>query len=333
MFSGAATATVGSLPNVEVVKPSGVLSLVGTIRTTRNWTHSSGVVDPGVSTVVFAGTLTVGGSQAFAGVVIRGAVTVPGGSDQVWGSLSMPSAVALTVNGSVLVGGAAVLTDGSIAGTGSVSVGGDVSQASTFDGGSGLLLLVGAGDQMFSGAATATVGSLPNVEVVKPSGVLSLVGTIRTTRNWTHSSGVVDPGVSTVVFAGTELASVAGMTFSNITVDGGAPTSGVTLVQGPLTVNGTLTLASGRITTGGSKVVITSTGNVVRTNGHVFGDLQKYVPTGSALTIAFEIGDATSYAPVIVSFGNVSMSGELIAGRTSAITPTSPTRGSRQRTA
>ena len=82
-------------------------------------------------------------------------------------------------------------------------------------------------------------------------------------------------------------------------------------------VTGTLTLASGRITTGGSKVVVTSTGNVVRTSGHVFGNLQKHVPTGSALSIAFEIGDATSYTPVIVSFGNVTVSGDLIA-RTNA---------------
>ena len=249
VFSGSATATAGSLPNVEIVKPSGSLSLVGTIRTTRNWTYTSGEVDPGVSTVVFAGTLTVSGSQAFSAVVVRGAVTVPGGSDLTVGSLSMPSAVALTVNGSVVVSGATTLTDGSIAGTGTVSVQGDVSQASTFDGGSGLLLLVGSGDQVFSGSATATAGSLPNVEIVKPSGLLSLVGTIRTTRNWTYTSGDRRPGVSTVVFAGT------------LTVSGSQAFSAV-VVRGAVTVPGGSDLTVGSLSMP-SAVALTVNGSVV----------------------------------------------------------------------
>ena len=117
-------ATAGALPNLDIVKPSGALTLAGTIRTNRNWTYSSGGVDPGVSTVVFAGTFTVSGSQAFNAVVIRGAVTVPAGTDLTVAALTMPSAVALTVNGSVVVGGATTLTDGSIAGTGTVSAAG-----------------------------------------------------------------------------------------------------------------------------------------------------------------------------------------------------------------
>ena len=312
-LTGNATTGAGALPNLDIDKPSGTLTLTGIIRTNRNWTYTSGVVDPGASTVVFAGTLTVSGSQTLNTIEIRGAVTVPAGTNLTVASLTMPSAVALTVNGSMVVSGATTLTDGSIAGSGSVAAGGPIVQASTFDGGAGFLIIDGSGAQTLTGNATTGAGRLPNLDIDKPSGTLTLTGIIRTNRNWTYTSGVVDPGVSTVIFAGTQLVSVAGMAFSNVTVDGGAPTSGVTLVQGPLIVTGTLTLVSGRITTGGSKVVVASTGNVVRTSGHVFGNLQKHVPTGSALSITFEIGDATSYTPVIVSFGNVTVSGDLIA--------------------
>jgi uncharacterized repeat protein (TIGR01451 family) len=287
--------------------------LAGTIRTNRNWTFSSGILTPGSSTVVFAGTLTVTGSQSFNDVVIRGAVTVPAGTDLAMAALTMPSAVAFTVNGSVTVSGALTLTDGSIGGSGSVAVGGDVSQASTFDGGTGLVVIDGAGDQIFTGSATATAGTLPNLDIVKPSGTLTLAGTIRTNRNWTFSSGILTPGSSTVVFAGTPLISVAGTAFSNVTIDSGLLASGVTLVQGPLVITGTLSLTSGTVTTGGSRVIVTSTGVVVRTSGYVIGNLQRHIPIGSAVNIDFEIGDTTGYRPVVVGFGTVTMDGDLTA--------------------
>ena len=140
-LTGTSTTAVGALPNLTVAKPVGsTLTLAGTIRTGRNWTVTSGTVDPTTSTVIFAGTLTVTGSQSFNLVEVRGAVTVPAGTDlAVAADLAMPTVVAFTVNGSVTVAGALTLTDGSIAGAGSVAVRGNIVQASTFDGGAGFL--------------------------------------------------------------------------------------------------------------------------------------------------------------------------------------------------
>ena len=66
-------------------------------------------------------------------------------------------------------------------------------------GGTGLLLIDGAANQTFTGAATPAAGALPNLQIAKSGGTLTLVGTLRTGRNWTYTSGTVDPGSSTLV--------------------------------------------------------------------------------------------------------------------------------------
>ena len=322
-LTGSSTTAVGALPNLTITKPAGTLTLAGTIRTGRNWTLASGLLDPTTSTVVFAGTLTITGSQPFNLVEVKGAVTVPAGTDlTVAADLTMPTAAAFTVNGSVTVAGNLTLTDGSIAGAGSVTVRGNVVQASTFDGGAGFLIIDGSGPQTLTGNATTGAGFLPNLTIAKPvATTLTLAGTIRTNRSWTYTSGLLDPTTSTVVFAGTQLVSVAGSPFFDVTVGGGAVPNGVTLVQGPLVVNGTLTLLSGTITTGPSKVVISPTGTVVRSSGHLVGNLEKFVPTGSAIVVTFEIGGVTGYTPAVISFGTVTTSGDLVASTTSGDHP------------
>ena len=468
-FTGAATTAAGSLPNVDLNKPSGTLTLAGTIRTTHNWTYTAGALDPGTSLVVFAGTLAITGSHSLANVTFNG-----GNSTYTLGAVT-----ALTVTGVL------TLTDGNI-NTGTVAAQGDVSQASTFDGNSGTLLINGAGAQMFSGAATTAAGSLPNVVINKPSSTLTLAGTIRTTHNWTYSAGTVDSGTSTVVFAGSTVTSV-GMVFYDVVSSGGTTTlgsamsvghdltvsagtfttsatnlgltvvgnltvtgtfrangstvtvqgnvvgsgsfvagtstltlngtagqalagtaaftvynlivndpagvslganvtvssvltltagtltvgantltisnpiagilgnlvadgtssitvtgaaAGITLpasitqlnrltlanasgllLQGDLTIQGTLTLTSGPVSTGGATVVIAPAASVVRTGGRVNGKLQKHVVAGAGVALTFEVGDASSYTPVAISFGAVTTPGELTASTTAGEHP------------
>ena len=54
------------------------------------------------------------------------------------------------------------------------------------------------------------------------------------------------------------------------------------------------------------------------------GNLQKYVATGAA-SRTFEIGDASNYTPVSVSFGNVTVAGNLTAKTTTGEHPNSGT--------
>ena len=80
-FTGASTAAAGNLPNLVIDKPSGTLTLAGTIRTSHNWTYTAGTVDPGTSTVVFAGTLAVSGSHTLHDLTIAtGTITVAAGT-------------------------------------------------------------------------------------------------------------------------------------------------------------------------------------------------------------------------------------------------------------
>src|SRR5262249_26065294 len=68
-------------------------------------------------------------------------------------------------------------------------------------------------------------------------------------------------------------------------------------------------------------VIISSTGSVSRTSGHVVGNLQKNFATGSNVSRTFEIGDASNYTPVVVSFASVSGAGDLIASTTAGDHP------------
>ena len=97
--------------------------------------------------------------------------------------------------------GSTALTAGSLNGTGTLAARGAISQAAGYGGGAATLLIDGTGAQTFTGAATTAAGTLPALVINKPSGTLTLAGTIRTTNSWTYTAGTLDPGTSTVVFA------------------------------------------------------------------------------------------------------------------------------------
>ena len=75
------TTAAGNLPNLVIDKPSGTLTLAGTIRTAHNWTYTAGTVDPGTSTVVYAGNLAVSGSHTLHDLTIAtGTIAVAAGT-------------------------------------------------------------------------------------------------------------------------------------------------------------------------------------------------------------------------------------------------------------
>jgi hypothetical protein len=120
----------------------------------------------------------------------------------------------------------------------------------------------------------------------------------------------------TVEFAGASAQGNGSDAFGGLRINN---PSGLTL-SGDATVNGTLTLVGGNITTSSNKVIISSTGIVSRTSGHVVGNLQKNVATGPT-SLTFEVGDASNYTPVDVSFAGVTSAGDLIAVTTSGDLP------------
>lgn len=197
----------------------------------------------------------------------------------------------------------------------------------------------------FSGTSSATVGfntvNLNNTSGFSSSENFSISGTLTVAANvtFTPSAAVVVSGTGTLTGNGavkvtratgstdfTGQYSITNKTLTNLTVEfaGAAAqgngtntfgalkmnnSSGLTL-SGSVTINGTLTLAAGNITASSNKVIISATGSVSRTSGHVFGNLQKNVATGGT-SRTFEVGDASNYTPVDVSFSSVTSAGDL----------------------
>ena len=130
--------------------------------------------------------------------------------------------------------------------------------------------------------------------------------------SYTGSIGAVTlNGLSAQTIGGTSATTFNSLTISNA--------NGITIETSP-TVNGILTLTSGNVTTGANKVTLGSAGTVSRTSGHIVGNFEKHVAAGPT-TRSFEIGDASNYTPVSVSFANVSVAGYLTATTTAGDHP------------
>ena len=133
-------------------------------------------------------------------------------------------------------------------------------------------------------------------------------------RHWTNN-GTFTPGAGTVSFDGTVAQNLGGVnatTFNHLTLNN---TNGLSLSGGTdATVNGTLTFTAGVISTGSNKMIVTSTGSVARTSGHVFGRLQKNIAAGAGVSRTFEVGDATAanYTPVALTFASVSSARNIV---------------------
>ena len=136
-------------------------------------------------------------------------------------------------------------------------------------------------------------------------------------RDGTTYTGNIDASnaSATVAFTNTSALTIPASTFTgtckNITLNGAG---GITL-SSDLTIGGTLTFTSGKITTGANKVILTSAGTVSRTSGYVVGNLQKNVAV-SATSRTFEIGDDSNYTPITLALTSVTGAGDLTASTT-----------------
>jgi LPXTG-site transpeptidase (sortase) family protein len=136
-------------------------------------------------------------------------------------------------------------------------------------------------------------------------GSLSAAPTFGATVNVTYTG-------ATAVTTGPEIPAAATV-LNNLTVN---KTGGVTLNSAP-TVNGVLTLTSGVVTTGANTLIIATGGSVggASTNSYVIGNLEKVFPLGAS-SFTFDIGDATRYVPLSLSFANVTSTGNVTASTT-----------------
>jgi hypothetical protein len=314
-FTGSATLALGDLPNVVIDKSGGTLFLVGTLRMSgASWTHIGGAVDAGTSLVVFAGT----NSLAAAGMSFND-LTVNGGTT--------------TLSEDLNVLGDLVVAAGTLNGAGmTITVGGDVTVDGAFTPGTGMLVMNGVAPQILGGAAASiglydfTVNNAAGVTIttdVSVAGSLTLNGPLDISG---QTLGIANPIVGTPTdLTGDPLSSlVVSGTGSGIVIPSSLPVlANLTLdnpngaaLAGPMTIGTLLTLTDGVLDAGVWVVVIDPAASVARTAGHVSGELRKTIPLGAGVASTFEIGDATTYAPVSLLFGVVSASGTITASTT-----------------
>lgn len=169
----------------------------------------------------------------------------------------------------------------------------------------------------------ASTPALPNVLInATNSPNVTAVTNLSVIGNWTNNA-TFTPGALTVTFSGALAQSMTGATtFNNLTMNNA---TGLT-INSNATVSSVLTLTSGNITTGTNTVIIPAAGSVTRSSGHVAGYLQKNVAVSAgAISRTFEIGDATTYAPVNLTFASVTTSGNLTANTTTGDHPNTST--------
>ncbi len=194
------------------------------------------------------------------------------------------------------------------------------------------------GTVTFGGAGaltiTGTPSSLNNVTVsnsnaagITPSSAWNMTGNLTVAAgaifnagSFTHTlsgnlqnSGTINSGTSTFTLNGTGSQDITDSSaFNNLTIN---KASGITKLLSNVTVNGALNFASGNITTGVNSIIQPSAATITgaaQNTGWVNGNLQKGIATGATIK-SFEIGDASRYAPVALTFSNVSAGGNLTA--------------------
>jgi uncharacterized repeat protein (TIGR02543 family) len=174
-------------------------------------------------------------------------------------------------------------------------------------------LIKGLGSFTLNPGATLRIGCANGLTVSDTAGNIGVSGirTFSTTANYEFNGSI--PQMTGDGFPGT----VNNFTLSNA--------SGIGLTNS-VTIGGMLTMNDGTIATGLNTIALGSAGSVARTSGHIVGNFQKNIPAGS-VTRTFEVGDATSYTPIVVAFGNVITSGNLTASVTNTDNPHIATSG------
>ncbi|TFH38707.1 MAG: DUF2341 domain-containing protein, partial [Bacteroidia bacterium] len=136
------------------------------------------------------------------------------------------------------------------------------------------------------------------------AGTLYLGGTI-TGGNITsqNGGGSQAPTSGTVIYNGSSQQVIGSYTYYNLITDN---SSGFTLA-GDVTVDNTLDMTNGNITTGSNRIILTNsaTGGLSYTSGKVIGTFQRAINTPTGIEYLYPVGTSGSYNPLKITFTNL----------------------------
>jgi fibronectin-binding autotransporter adhesin len=266
-------------PPIEIASTGGTVSLSGTLRLGSNYTYTSGIVDPGTSTVMATGTSTLAfGPFNYYDLYFTGSNMAFNLSSE---TISVTNSVTLNDSSS----SAGALNSGTIALTGPT-----LSILSYGKAGNALIKLMGSGNQTISGGGTQS--NTPNLEIASTGGTVSLSGSIYPRGNYTQTSGTVSAGTSTLAFGVTSTITPGTVDYYNVTFYGSNTIQN--LNGGTMNVTGSLTLMDSSSSAGALN------SGTVNVTGSVF--TSSYGKAGNAL---IKLAGSTSQTISGVSTGNI----------------------------
>ncbi len=301
--------------------------------TTGDWINNGGTFTPGTGTVLF----NAGNDQS-----IRGTKTA-----ETFNNLTVTKdTLKLTVEGNIAtlnIGGNLTLNSGTLdAGTANninMTAGNWTNNGATFTPANSTVTFSGSGAQAING--TSTVQTFKNLTTNKSGGTLSVSGsTTSLTLNGTKTitSGTFNAGTAADIYVAGNW-TMTGGTFTNtgstVTMNGSTvqnmsstgafnklnttnSNSYVNLTS-DITVNSQLILTTGIIQTNAYSLILGSSATTTGagSTSYIYGNEKINIPNAAAPSRTFTIGDATKYAPVLVTFaGTTSGSGSLTASTT-----------------
>jgi uncharacterized repeat protein (TIGR01451 family) len=301
-------AGTGTVPSNYTTHSFGPTSTVEYAGTTQSVAVLNSTQNYGNLTISASGTKTLAGNQGVAGNLTIAAGTLVLGSytlnrTSAGGMLTLSNGATLKIGGTNALPANysthAIGASSTIEFNGTNQTVGALNSSQNY----GNLTLSGSGTKNLGASCTVAGNfSLSGASFADGGFTLSVNGNVVNSTNHTGAGKIaLTAGSSAHTISG-------GGSFANLQMN---DVNGATLAAN-VTINGTLTLTSGNISTASYSLIISSSGTVSRTSGHIIGNLQKYTATG-ATSKTFEIGTGSDYTPVTVAFGNVSVAGNLTA--------------------
>ena len=321
-YTGAAQTVKATTYHHLTTSGSGTKTLGGTVTVNGNLNVGSGTgFTVGAYSLTVTGATSITGTLTISsttGTKTFGDITINNG-----GTMTFTAAEAVTMNGNLQ-------NNGTFSGTTGTWTFQKTGGGGTISGGSGITVATATFVTAYTNSGTFTVSGTLTVTGV----TLTNNGTITATGALSGSGGLTNTGTlnlggtsaittltatasgNTVNFNGASGQTIPSTTFYNLTLNN----SNAFTINNNVIINGTLNFTSGNIVTGANTVIIGSGGSISRSTGHVVGNLQKYVATGTT-SLTFEVGTASNYNPVTVAFGNVTVAGNLTVKVTSSQHP------------
>lgn len=182
---------------------------------------------------------------------------------------------------------------------------------------SGSYWVVSGGNVTLTSESATNLASVANLKIesgatltLTSASFFSIAGTLQNSGTLSGTSG------STVTLSGASAQTISGTgasTFGNLTLNN---TNGLTLSDAGITVNGTLNLANGIVTTGANTATIGSSGSIANAGSSNYVDGKLAQTFGSAGSKVFPIGKGGNYRPVTFNYTDLTETSVVTAEQT-----------------